>query len=100
MQSNINPANGGLTVTARYTEERIKRCSRIGVQQGFAQARPAHRAAKDGFFLVPGITKTQFPVPTVEIMPKFAHLTAKPDVEQIGRASCRERVEVSVVADL
>jgi hypothetical protein len=33
--------------------------------------------------LVPGITKTQLPVPSLEIIAKFPHLTTQPDVEQV-----------------
>ena len=82
MQGNIDPANGGLAVATEESQEGIKRCSRIGIQQRFAQARLAHHATKEIFLVIPGITKTQFPIPILEVIAKFSHLTAKSGVEQ------------------
>ena len=82
MQSNIHSAYGRLAVATKESQERIKRCSRIRIQQRFAQARLAHHATNKGFLLIPGITKTQFPIPSLEVIAKFSQLTAKSDVEQ------------------
>src|SRR5204863_7112172 len=82
VQSNINSADGGFAVPTKEPQKRIKGCSRIRIQQRFAQARAAHRAAKEEFLVISGVAKPQFPIPTLKIIPKFAHLTAKSDVEQ------------------
>ena len=82
MQSNINSADGGFAVPTKEPQKRIKGCSRIRIQQRFAQARAAHRAAKEEFLVISGVAKPQFPIPTLKIIPKFAHLTAKSGVEQ------------------
>src|SRR6266567_5815854 len=80
--SNINSADGGFAIPTKEAQKRIKRCSRIRIQQRFAQARTAHRAANDEFLLISGVAKPQFPIPTPKVIPKFAHLTAQSCVEQ------------------
>ena len=48
----------------------------------FPQSRLADFADGQILPLVPGITKTQLPVPSLEIIAKFSHLATQPDVEQ------------------
>ena len=97
MQSNINSADRGLAVATEESQEGIKRCGRIRIQQRFAQARLAHHATRESFLVVPGITKTQFPIPILEVIAKFSHLTAKSGIEQnvvessLGRSDSARR---------
>src|SRR6266699_6618089 len=97
MQSYIHPAYCGLGVAPQNAQKRIKRSGRIRIQQRFAQARLAHHATTDIFFLVPGITKTQFPIPILEVIAKLAHLTAKSGVEEHVSKGSFERSDGCVV---
>src|SRR5262249_20768241 len=81
-KGNIHSANGSVTVPTKEPQERIKRCSRIRIQQRCAQSRTAHRAAPEELLLISGVTKAQLPIPTLKVIPKFAHLPAKAGVEQ------------------
>src|SRR5438477_12033536 len=82
MPSYIHPAYCRLGVATQDAQKRIKRCGRIRIQQRVAQTRLTHYATIESFLLVPGITKTQFPIPILEVIAKLAHLTAKSDVEE------------------
>src|SRR2546423_1321580 len=82
MQSNIDPADRGLAVTAAEAQERIKRRSRIRIQQRFAQARLADHTFREIYRFLPRITKTQFPVPCFKVITKFSHLAFKAEVKQ------------------
>src|SRR5205814_9208794 len=81
MQGNIHPAYCRLGVATQDAQKRIKRCGRIRIQQRVAQSRLAHHAPAEGFLVIPGVTKTRFPIPILEIIAKFPQLTAKSDVE-------------------
>ena len=63
-------------------EERIKRRGRIRIQERVPQPGLADRAYQQILPLVSGITETRFPVPSLEIIAKFAHLTTQSDVEK------------------
>ena len=63
-------------------QERIKRRSWVRIQQCVPQPRLADFADGQILSFVPGITKTHFPVPSLEIIAKFSHLTTQPNVEQ------------------
>ena len=82
MQGNINSASGRLAVVAKQAKERIKRRGRIRIQERVPQPRLADLAYRQILPLVPGITETRFPVPSLEIVTKFSHLTAEPDVKE------------------
>ena len=45
-QSNVDPADSGFAVTTKQPEKRIKRCSRIGIQQRCAKGRTGRHTAK------------------------------------------------------
>ena len=82
MQGDIDSLPGRLGVVAIEIEERIK-CRRwIRIQERIPQPRLADRAYRQILPLVSGITETRFPVPSLEIIAKFAHLTTEPDVEK------------------
>src|SRR5437762_4623152 len=82
MQCNINPANRGFSVATEESKERIKRRGRISVQERLPQSRPAHLAYRQILPLIPGITETGFPVPGLEIVAEFCHLTLEPNVKE------------------
>ncbi len=82
MQGDINSLPGRLGVVGSEIQERIKRRRWVRIQQRFPQPRLASFADGQILPLVPGITKTQLPVPSLEIIAKFSHLTTQPDVEQ------------------
>src|SRR5437762_13628720 len=82
LQSNINSASGRLAVVTKEAKERIKRRGRICIQECLAQRRLADVAYRQILPLVPGIAEACFPVPSLEIVAKFSHLTLETDVEQ------------------
>src|SRR2546428_12862125 len=82
MQGNVNCLSGRRGVVASDTKEWIKRRGRVGIQQRVAQPRLADFANGQVLPLVAGITETGFPVPSLEIIAKFSHLTLQPDVEK------------------
>src|SRR5437667_7905264 len=82
MQGDINLFPGRLGVVASDAQEWIKRRGRVGIQQRVAQPRLAGFANGQILPLVPGITETRFPVPSLEIIAKFSHLTLQPDVKE------------------
>src|SRR6266513_400619 len=82
MQVDINSSPGVAGVVGIETLERIKRRGRIRIQQRVPQSRLADLADRDILPLVPGITETSLPVPSLEIIAKLSHLTLEPNVEQ------------------
>ena len=62
--------------------ERIKRRGRIRIQQRFPQPNLADLAYGQILPLVPGVTKTGFPVPRLEVIAKFSHLTLEPNIKE------------------
>src|SRR5205814_7302818 len=82
MQCNINPANRGFSVATEESKERIKRCGWVRIQQRLPQSRLAHVAYRQILPLIAGITETGFPVPGLEIVAEFSHLTLKPNVKE------------------
>ena len=82
MQGNIDSASGRLAVVAKEAKERIKRRGRIRIQERGSQPRLADLAYGQVLSLVPGITETSFPVPSLEIVAKFSHLALQPDVKK------------------
>src|SRR6266566_9556869 len=82
MQVNINFRSGRLGVVSSEIQEWIKRRSWICIQKRLPQPRLAGFADGQILPLIPGITKTRFPVPTLEIIAKFSQLATQPHVEQ------------------
>src|SRR5438045_1272058 len=82
MQCNINPANRGFSVAASETKEWIKGRGWVRIQQGLPQSRLAHIAYRQILPLIPGITETGLPVPALEIVAEFCHLTLEPNVKE------------------
>src|SRR6266487_7108171 len=82
MQGDVNGLPGRLGVVASDAQEWIKRRGRVGIQERVAQPRLAGFANGQVLPLVPGVTETGFPVPSLEIIAKFSHLTLQPDVEK------------------
>src|SRR5690242_19958947 len=83
MQSHIDRLSGSRAVLAEKATERIKCRGRIGIQQGVTQPGLAHLANGQVLSLVAGITETHFPIPCLEVIPKFSHLTTQTDVKQL-----------------
>src|SRR5436309_457955 len=83
MQSDVNGLPSRLGVVGVEIQERIKRRGWIGVQQRLPQARLTDFANGQVLPLVSGVTETGFPVPRLEIIAKFAHLTLEPDVKEL-----------------
>src|SRR5438046_3188177 len=79
---NMNAVAGVLDVKAKEAKERIKDRSRISIQEGLPQPRLADVAYRQILPLVPGITETGFPVPSIEIIAEFSHLSPESDVEE------------------
>ena len=82
MQGDVNSAPGRLGVVGSEIQERIKCRSWVRIQKCVPQSRLADFANGQILPLVPGITKTRFPVPSLEIIAKFSHLTTQANIEQ------------------
>src|SRR5438046_2510792 len=83
MQGDINGSPGVLRVVGSEIQERIKRRGRIRIKQRVPQPGLADLAYGQVLPLVQGVTETGFPVPGLEIIAKFSHLTFQPNVEEI-----------------
>src|SRR6266545_8316173 len=83
MQGNIDFLPRRTGVLAEEATERIKRRGRICVQQGIAQPGLAHFANGQVLSLVAGITEAHFPVPRLEVIPKFSHLATQTYIEEL-----------------
>src|SRR6266480_619774 len=83
MQVNINFCSGRLGVVGSEIQERIKCRGWIRIQKCFPQSRVAGVADGQILPFVPGITKTQFPVPSLEIIAKFPQPSAQTNIEEI-----------------
>src|SRR5437667_7981930 len=62
--------------------ERIDRRGWVRTQHRVPQSRLAHIAYRQILPLIPGITETGFPVPGLEIVAEFCHLTLEPNVKE------------------
>ena len=81
MQVDINPVSGRIRVYSKEALERIKSRGRVRIQQRRTQPRLADLAYGYVLPIVPSVTETQFPIPILEIIAKFSHLTFEPNVE-------------------
>ena len=82
MQGHVNSLPGRLGVVGSEIQEGIKRCGRVRIQECVPQSRLADFANGQVLPLVPGITEARFPVPRLEIIAKFSHLTTQADIEK------------------
>src|SRR5438132_14213013 len=82
MKGDINSLLGRLGVVSVEIQERIKCRCRVRIQKRFPQSRLARFADGQVLPFITGITKTQLPVPSLEIIAKFSHFATQPHVEQ------------------
>src|SRR6266700_4408783 len=84
MQGNIDfvPRRRSLAARRAEVQEGVKRCGRVGIHESLSQSRLANNVSRLNFFVVPGITETRFPVPGLEVIPKFSHLTAQSNIKE------------------
>src|SRR6266487_4696906 len=84
MQGNIDSVHRlrRLAVHPAIVQERVKRGGRVRIHESLSQPGLANNVSRLIFFLVPGITETRFPVPCLEVIAKFAHLTAKSHIKE------------------
>src|SRR6478672_6216236 len=83
MQGDINSASGSRGIAGVEIEERIKRRSWVRIQKRVPQSRLADKTHGQVLPVVPGITKTRLPVPSLEIIAKFPHFAAQAYVEEL-----------------
>src|SRR5216110_3079260 len=83
MQVDVNSCPSCLGVVSSEIQERIKCRGRIRIQKCVPQSRLANFADRQILPFVPRITKTQLPVPRLEIIAKFSHLTLETNVKEI-----------------
>src|SRR5262249_4416006 len=67
----------------KEAHERIKRRSRVRIQQRVAQTRLADLTQRQVRTLVASVAEAHFPVPRLEIISEFSHLTFQTNVEQV-----------------
>src|SRR5256714_5077288 len=82
MQVDISSGYCRIRIAPEEADERIEGCGRIRIQQGISQTRLADFAYGQVLPLVASVTEAQFPVPRLEVIAKFSHLTLKSDVEE------------------
>ena len=83
MQVDVNSCPSCLGVVSSEIQERIKCRRRIRIQKCVPQSRLANFADRQILPFVPRITKTQLPVPRLEIIAKFSHLTLETNIKEI-----------------
>src|SRR6476659_1523426 len=82
MKGDINSLPGRLGVVSVEIQERIKCRCRVRIQKRFPQSRLTGFADGQVLPFITGITKTELPVPSLEIIAKFSHFATQPHVEQ------------------
>src|SRR5438094_10385172 len=82
MQVYVSPGYRRIRIAPEEADERIEGCGRIRIQQGVSQTRLADLAYGQVLPLVASVTEAQFPVPSLEVIAEFSHLTLKSDVEE------------------
>src|SRR5215475_13979273 len=83
MQCHIHSLPGSRAVLCEKATERIKRCSRVRIQQGVAQSGLAHFTNREVLAFVAGITEARLPVPCLEVISNPSHLTAQTNIEEL-----------------
>src|SRR5438552_14378623 len=82
MQVYVSPGYRRIRIATEEAEERIEGCGRIRIQQRVSQTRLADLAYGQVLPLVASVTEAQFPVPSLEIIAEFSHLTLKSNIEE------------------
>src|SRR5437016_14128964 len=82
MQVDISSGYCRVRIAPEEADERIEGCGRIRIQQGVSQTRLADLAYGQVLSLVASVAEAQFPVPRLEVIAEFSHLTLKSDVEE------------------
>src|SRR5436190_3209215 len=83
MQINVNSGPGRPGIVSIEVQERIKCRSRVRDQKCFPQSRLANCTRGQILPLIPGITKTQLPIPSLKIIAKFSHFPTQANIEQV-----------------
>src|SRR5438132_12215408 len=82
MQIDISSGYRRIRVATKYTHEWIKGRGRVRIEQRVSQTRLADLTYGQVLSLVASVTEAQFPVPSLEVIAKFSHLTLKSDIQQ------------------
>src|SRR5207253_4151440 len=82
MQIDISSGYRRIRVATKYTHEWIKGRGRVRIQQRVSQTRLTDLTSGQVLSYVASVTEAQFPVPRLEVIAKFSHLTLKSDVEE------------------
>src|SRR5438094_5692376 len=82
MQVDISPRYRRIRIATEEADEGIEGRSRVRIQQRVSQTRLADLAYGQVLPLVASVAEAQFPVPRLEIVAEFSHLTLKSDVEE------------------
>src|SRR4029077_4484844 len=83
IQVDINPVYRRVRIATEETHERIKGRAWIWMQQRVSQTSLANLTHGQVLPLVASVTETQFPVPRLEVIAKFSHLTFQSNIEQV-----------------
>src|SRR5512138_3113015 len=97
MQVDVNPVSCRIRVDAEEATKWIKRCGWVRIQQCVAQPRLANLAQGQLLSFVTSVTETRFPVPRLEIIAKFPHLTFQPYVKKVIPVGKLDAPDTSVV---
>src|SRR2546421_6637878 len=82
MQVYVSPGYRRIRIAPEEAEERIEGCGRVRIQQRVSQTRLADLAYGQVLPLVASVTEAQFPVPSLEVIAKLAHLTLQSNIEE------------------
>src|SRR5205809_4007762 len=83
MQGDVNSRSRRSGVVRIKIQKRIKSRSWVCIQKRFPQSRVTDVAGRQILPFIPGITKTQLPVPRLEIIAKLPQLSAHTNIEEI-----------------
>src|SRR6266550_9646921 len=83
MQGDVNSRSRRSGVVRIKIQKRIKSRSWVCIQKRFPQSRVTDVAGRQILPFIPGITKTQLPIPSLEIIAKFSYFAAQANIEQI-----------------
>src|SRR5262245_43342409 len=83
MQVYISPRYRRIRIATKEAHEGIKGRSRVRIQQRVSQPGLADLAQRQVLTLVASVAEAQFPVPRLEIIAKFSHLTFQSNIEQV-----------------
>src|SRR5436189_6029882 len=83
MQGDVNSRTRRSGVVRIKIQKRIKSRSWVCIQKRFPQSRVTDVAGRQILPFIPGITKTQLPVPKRKIIAKLPQLSAHTNIEEI-----------------